>query len=155
MLDTNTCSCCDAQSDEQVFVFLATRDGGLMAIAPLSDPGLLWPPPGPSLRLVAPARHGGAAAGWLRRHRWWRAVPLCVLAGLLGVLAAPIEAFAPPGHAASALRPGTTYVVRPGDTLLSIARRLAPGNNPLALAARMAAATGSSAVVPGEHIVLP
>lgn len=47
------------------------------------------------------------------------------------------------------------YTVRPGDTLWSIAQRADPTGDPRVLVARMAAATGSSTVQPGEHIVVP
>ncbi len=83
-------------------------------------------------------------------------LPACLIAGLLGVLAAPIEAIAgTPGHAAGSLTPGATYVVRPGDTLTSIARRLGPGGDRAKLVSQMAVETGSTAVVPGERIILP
>jgi hypothetical protein len=78
-----------------------------------------------------------------------------VAAGLVAALGAPIGALAgASGGPGGALMPGATYVVGPGDTLASIAARLAPGD-PGPLVAKMAAETGSQAVVPGEHLVLP
>jgi hypothetical protein len=49
---------------------------------------------------------------------------------------------------------GTYYVVRPGDTLRSIAIRLDPGDPARALAA-LASVLGSDHVVPGEHVPVP
>jgi hypothetical protein len=48
---------------------------------------------------------------------------------------------------------GTFYVVRPGDTLASIARRIQP-SDPGPVAAGLAARLGSDRVVPGEHVPL-
>jgi hypothetical protein len=83
-----------------------------------------------------------------------------VVAGLLGALALPwggagghtITTSAPAG-AAVAHHAG--YVVRPGDTLWSIAERLDPSGDPRPVVAQLAAEVGSDTVVPGEHVVLP
>ncbi|MHB1517240.1 MAG: LysM peptidoglycan-binding domain-containing protein [Acidimicrobiales bacterium] len=48
-----------------------------------------------------------------------------------------------------------TYVVKPGDTLWTIAERIDPSGDPRPLVARLAARTGSDTVVPGERLVLP
>jgi Tfp pilus assembly protein FimV len=76
--------------------------------------------------------------------------------GLLGALAVPVSALAGTGGSpASALAPGSTYIVRPGDTLRSIAVRLDPSGNPRSIVGQLAAETGSDSVVVGEHIRLP
>ena len=58
--------------------------------------------------------------------------------------------------------PGTTpvsggyaYVVRPGDTLWSIASRLEPGGDPGALVARLTAELSTTVLRPGSVIVVP
>ena len=48
---------------------------------------------------------------------------------------------------------GTFYVVRPGDTLASIAGRIQP-SNPGPVLAELAARVGSNRIVPGEHVPL-
>jgi hypothetical protein len=48
-----------------------------------------------------------------------------------------------------------TVVARPGDTLWSIATRLAPGDDPRALVDDLVAARGTAELQPGEHVRLP
>lgn len=47
------------------------------------------------------------------------------------------------------------YIVRPGDTLWSIAEKLDPGGDPRDLVDRLADAAGGSTLVPGQRIELP
>jgi hypothetical protein len=47
------------------------------------------------------------------------------------------------------------YVVQPGDTLWTIAERLAPGDDPRPIEAQLAAQVGGDTIVPGERVVLP
>ncbi len=146
-----------------------------MAIASLPDPDVFdaLTATRPPLRLLSLLDDGGRAADQVvttirpiggptaapkRWHpaSWRRRGTILVLAGLLAALALPIGAIAgTSGASDGALVPGATYVVRPGDTLWSIATRLEPGRDPASFVARMAAETGSRAVVPGEHLVLP
>lgn len=49
----------------------------------------------------------------------------------------------------------TRHVVRPGDSLWSIAERLEPGRDPRPVVDALAAARGSGPLVPGEVIVRP
>ena len=92
-----------------------------------------------------------------------RRVALAVLTvGLLTALALPVSVLggSSPDNAATALPTaadggsGVVYVVQPGDTLASVAARVAPGH-----AARMenllARETGSRTLVPGQHVLLP
>jgi LysM domain len=114
--------------------------------------------PAPTAR-VAPdvsVRRGRHAAA--RRRR--RALVLATVAGgLVAALALPLgglggAAEVPhPGSAAGA--GGAVYVVRPGDTLWSIAASVDHGGDPRALAEAIARETGSSVVVPGERIAIP
>jgi hypothetical protein len=139
-----------------------------MAIAPLPDPEFLdaLTATRPPLRLLSfPGDGVGASDPVVRLPRPTSAVPLrrarirrCALAvlvaGLLVGLALPLRDLA--GTSPSpALRAGATYVVRPGDTLASIARRLGPPSDQRVLLATMANETGSKTVVAGEHLVLP
>ena len=50
----------------------------------------------------------------------------------------------------------TAYVVREGDTLWSIARRLSPGNDPRPIVDRLSASNGVNAgrLVPGQTLVV-
>lgn len=136
-----------------------------MAIAPLPDPELLdaLTATRPPLRLLSFPGDGVGAGDPVVRPRRRRATEparvrrgvLAVLAvGLLAALALPVRGLA--GTSPSpALRPGASYVVRPGDSLASIARRLGPSSDQRSLVAAMASETGSQTVVVGEHIVLP
>ena len=147
-----------------------------MAIAPLPDRELLdaLTATRPPLRLLSHPGEGGRAADrvrdirlvgrahysrhWssVRRARLRRTGLFVLLAGLLGALSVPVSALAGTGAApATSLIQGSTYTVRPGDTLWSIAIRLDPTGNPRSLVGQLAAETGSDTVVAGEHIVLP
>jgi nucleoid-associated protein YgaU len=48
-----------------------------------------------------------------------------------------------------------TYVVRPGDTLISIAERYDGGGNPYPLVERLIKETGSARIFPGERLKVP
>jgi hypothetical protein len=77
---------------------------------------------------------------------------VCAALGMLGggPLAAserPTSNGASPGAAA--------YVVQPGDTLWSIARRVRPGADPRPLVDRLVALHGGATIYVGERITLP
>ncbi|MDQ3980451.1 MAG: LysM peptidoglycan-binding domain-containing protein, partial [Actinomycetota bacterium] len=60
-----------------------------------------------------------------------------------------------PAPAASAGRDGRVYVVQPGDTFWSIARRVDPTGDPRRLVDRLVAAHGGPTLHVGERIPLP
>ena len=142
-----------------------------MAIAPLPDPELLdaLTATRPPLRLLSFPGDGVGADDQVAllprpsgvvpdRHRLriGRAAVALVAAGLLAGLALPVRDLAGTNpNPNPEFRAGATYVVRSGDTLASIARRLDPAADQHALVAEMARETGSQTVVAGEHIVLP
>jgi LysM domain len=107
--------------------------------------------PEPSVR-TAPRRRTSVA---VRRRR-----TLLVAMGILVVaLALPLSGTGGHSHATgSALAEtggATTYTVKTGDTLWTIAEQVNPTADPRPLVAKLAAQTGSDSVVPGERIVLP
>ena len=84
-----------------------------------------------------------------------------VAAGLLVALALPWSgtggSLATPGPALAgeSVAAHHSYVVRPGDTLWSIAVRLDPSGDPRPVVAQLATQVGGDNVVPGEQLVLP
>ncbi len=150
-----------------------------MAIAPLLDTdGLDWSAetfdarPRPALRLVpvreaAPTVGPGRLDGVRRRarravvRRRRRAVVFAAaVAGLVCGLALPIASLGGSPVAAhprvgAATAGETVYVVRPGDTLWSIAARFDRGGNPRPMAEALAREIGSDVVTPGERIPIP
>jgi len=95
-------------------------------------------------------RSHGAAVYWRRR--------LVAAALGLGVLLTAAHAGAALGGTTTA--PGRSphvqsIVVHPGDTLWSIAERLAPNSDPRAVVDHLASTLGTSSVQPGEVIRWP
>lgn len=94
-----------------------------------------------------------------------RLAALLVLAAVLAVLSfavrlVPATLGGVPSRAPEAV-PGLSaadsslvVVVQPGDTLWTIARRLAPGADPRALVDRLAAANGGAQLVVGQRIIV-
>jgi Tfp pilus assembly protein FimV len=60
-----------------------------------------------------------------------------------------------PASSSTAAGAPTTVVVRPGDTLWSIATRLAPDDDPRPLVDALTDARGTTALQPGERIRVP
>lgn len=86
------------------------------------------------------------------------ALPFAALGGspaAPGTSVAALSASAAAGSASGAAPGETIYVVRPGDTLWSIASRFDHGGDPRPLAEALARETGSAVVVPGERIAIP
>jgi Tfp pilus assembly protein FimV len=77
-----------------------------------------------------------------------------VLAILLVLLALPIRALGGSTLAQAAPAQGQQYIVKAGDTLASIANRADPAHA-ASLMGQLARETGTSSVVPGEHIFIP
>jgi Tfp pilus assembly protein FimV len=73
---------------------------------------------------------------------------------LLSLLALPVRALGGSTLAQDPAAPGQEYVVKAGDTLGSIARRADPAHR-VALVQQLARETGSTVVVPGEHLFIP
>ncbi len=85
-----------------------------------------------------------------------------LLVGLLVALAAPVSALggrpatgAPVPVDTGVRARATVYIVRPGDTLASIAAHLNGGPASPALTAALAGELGTSSVSPGERVIVP
>ncbi|MGC9962946.1 MAG: LysM peptidoglycan-binding domain-containing protein [Acidimicrobiales bacterium] len=109
--------------------------------------------------VVAPAlRHAGA----ITPRGWRRLLPgVATLVALAGIWAGAGLLSAVHAHPLAVL-PGSVkapggyvYVVRPGDTLWSIATRLDPSGDPRTLVAQLEARVHTDALVPGSRITVP
>ena len=107
----------------------------------------------PRLRLV-PDHPVRAAGPVLPRQRRLAVAVAIAVAVLLVLLMLPIRALGGSTLADAGPAVGQTYIVKAGDTLASIAQRAGVAN-PSALTAQLAQVTGSTVVVPGEHIRIP
>lgn len=90
------------------------------------------------------------------RVRRRRLIALCMMVGLTGVLSGPVANAMGVGAAAEARSP-RTYVVRPGDTLWSIATRLAPSTDPRLMVDAITSTNGldPAVLVPGQELSIP
>ena len=88
------------------------------------------------------------------RVRRRRVVVGAVAVTLLVLLALPIRSFGGSTLAQAAPAQGQDYIVKVGDTLSSIATRADPARA-TSLTGQLARETGTSQVVPGEHIFIP
>lgn len=106
----------------------------------------------PRLRVLPPppAERVGPSARVQRR----RLVLGAVVVVLLVLLMLPISAFGGRTIAGAGPTAGREYVVRNGDTLASIAARVG-GGNVTGMEQRLENETGSSVLVPGEHLLIP
>ncbi len=73
---------------------------------------------------------------------------------LLVLLALPIRSLGGSTLAQAAPAQGQEYIVKAGDTLASIATRADPAHA-ASLTGQLVRETGTSSVVPGEHIFIP
>jgi hypothetical protein len=88
------------------------------------------------------------------RVRRRRVVVAAFVVGLLVLLALPIRSLGGSTLAQAAPAPGQEYIVKAGDTLASIATRADPVHA-ASLTGQLVRETGTSLVVPGEHIFIP
>jgi Tfp pilus assembly protein FimV len=88
------------------------------------------------------------------RVRRRRVVVGAFVAILVVLLALPIRSLGGSTLAQAAPAQGQEYIVKAGDTLASIATRADPAHA-ASLAGQLTRETGTSLVVPGEHIFIP
>ena len=90
------------------------------------------------------------------RVRRRRLVALTVAIGVVGVLSGPVAKAVGVGGAPE-VSPARTYVVRPGDTLWSIAKSSAPSVDPRLVVSAIASANrvDPGALVPGQQLSIP
>lgn len=108
-------------------------------------------------------RRRRAAGRRRRRRRVFGAAAACGVGAVVALLSlplaitggAPVGAASGAGVGALSGRSATVYVVQAGDTLWSIASRFDSGGDVRPFAEALARQTGSSVVVPGEHITIP
>jgi LysM repeat protein len=76
--------------------------------------------------------------------------------GVAGVLSGPVAKAVGVGRGSEAST-SVTYVVRPGDTLWSIARGFAPSTDPRVVVDAITSANGldPAALVPGQQLSIP
>jgi LysM domain len=108
----------------------------------------------PRLRALPDLPAHGGRVRLTRRRQVGLAAAVVVVVLLLVLLALPLRALGGSTLAQVAPAPGADYVVKPGDTLVSIANR-ADRSHARTLAAQLAREAGSSVVVPGEHLHIP
>jgi hypothetical protein len=142
MVDTEHLFVLQCDQSEQVF-----GEGDAMSVALELEYEAFYP----RLRVVSEAERKTPTSPRVQRRR---IVVGAVVAVLLVLLMLPIRALGGQTIAGSAPVSGQEYVVQSGDTLASIAARVDPGNVP-GMLQRLEAETGSSAVVTGEHLLIP
>ena len=109
---------------------------------------------GSGLDIERPFGHHGSMGRTRVRRR--RLVALCGAIGLVGVLSGPVANAVGVGGA-SAATAARTYVVRPGDTVWSIATRFEPSVDPRVVVDAITSANGvdPGALVPGQQLSIP
>jgi hypothetical protein len=132
---------------------------------PQLDPEI-WPEsspngePGPTPRTrPAPVRRSLPDRATRVRRRRLAAIALVALVTLAGIGAGRLlwsaaVGSSPPEAIGSAPITGDVYVVQPGDTLWSIAERIAPGDDPRPVVAELKARNGDVELTPGDRLVV-
>jgi Tfp pilus assembly protein FimV len=103
-------------------------------------------------------RTAARAAAVRRRHVLLGVVAIVLLLALAvpwGTKANSALSHPGPLSPGATLAPHSLYIVRPGDTLWSIAERLDPRGDPRPAMAALSAQAGGDTVRPGEHLILP
>lgn len=97
-------------------------------------------------------QHGFMGRTRVRR----RLIACCAAIGLVGVLSGPV-AHAVGVAGAPEAKAARTYVVRPGDTVWSIATRFEPSTDPRVVVDAITSANGvdPGALVPGQQLAIP
>jgi LysM repeat protein len=85
-----------------------------------------------------------------------RLIALCVVVSLAAILSGPVANAVGVGGTAER-NAARTYVVRPGDTLWSIATRFAPSTDPRVVVHALTSVNGldPAALVPGQQLSIP
>ena len=106
----------------------------------------------PRLTVVPPlAERGTRPSASVQRRRL---ILGAVAVVLLVLLVLPIRAMGGKTIAGAGPTAGQEYVVRSGDTLASLATEV-DRNNVAGVEKRLVSETGSSVLVPGEHLLIP
>ncbi len=105
----------------------------------------------PRLTVVPPLAERARPSASVQRRRLILAAVVVVL---LVVLMLPIRAIGGKTIAGAGPTAGQEYVVRTGDTPASVATRVDP-NHVAAVEKQLISETGSSVLVPGEHLLIP
>ena len=109
---------------------------------------------GSGLDIERPFGQHGSMGRTRVRHR--RLVALCAALGVMGILSGSVAnaVGVAAGPAPKAVR---TYVVRPGDTVWSIATRFEPSTDPRVVVEVITAANSvdPGALVPGQQLSIP
>jgi Tfp pilus assembly protein FimV len=109
---------------------------------------------GSSLDIEHPFGHDPCMSRTRVRQR--RLIAFCMVAAFAGVLSGPVANAVGVGGAPEA-NSSRTYVVRPGDTLWSVATRFAPSTDPRIVVDAITSANGldPAALVPGQQLSIP
>jgi hypothetical protein len=110
----------------------------------------------PTMPPCRPAVAAGRSRVVTGRATYWRRriVVAVMVVALVLVMAQAGAALGGSSHASPERRPAVAHrtVVRPGDSLWSVASRLAPGSDPRPVVDALAAARHGTVLVPGETI---
>jgi len=141
-LDTEHLFVIDCERSEHVF-----EGGEAMSVAFELDYEEFYP----RLTVVTPPAVRARPSGPVQRRRL---ILGAVALGLLILLVMPIRAVGGRTITGAGPSAGQEYVVRSGDTLASVAKQV-DRNDVASVEKRLANETGSSVLVPGEHLLIP